>query len=179
MKGILFTEFLELTEEKYGLEIVQRIIDECDLKSDGIYTAIGTYSHKEFFIIINKIAEINQQGINSILEEYGNHFLWVLSKSYPVFFKKENTFEFLKSIDNYIHPTVLKLYPKAELPRFESIQSGRNELKLTYYSSRKMVYFAIGLIKASGTFFKEEIKVDIEKELLDGEEVVIKISYEK
>ena len=40
MKGILFTEFLELTEEKYGLEIVQRIIDECDLKSDGIYTAI-------------------------------------------------------------------------------------------------------------------------------------------
>ncbi len=86
MKGILLTEFLDLTEKKYGLKIVQTIIDECNLESNGIYTSIGTYNHKEFFIILNKVAEINQQEISSILEEFGNHFLWFLNKSYPGFF---------------------------------------------------------------------------------------------
>ena len=29
MKGIVFTEFLELVETEFGLEVVQQIIDEC------------------------------------------------------------------------------------------------------------------------------------------------------
>ena len=46
MKGIVFTEFFELVEDKFGLEVVQQIIDECKLESEGIYTSVGTYSHK-------------------------------------------------------------------------------------------------------------------------------------
>ena len=30
MKGIVFTEFLELVEMEFGLEVVQQIIDECE-----------------------------------------------------------------------------------------------------------------------------------------------------
>ncbi len=74
---------------------------------------------------------------------------------------------------------MLKIYPNAELPRFENNQISNSELELTYYSSRKMAHFALGLIKASGIFFKDKIKVEIEKEMLDREQVVIKIEYEK
>ncbi|MBT6440017.1 MAG: hypothetical protein HOK72_09965, partial [Flavobacteriales bacterium] len=52
MKGVVFTEFLELVEKEFGLEIVQRIIDECDLATGGVYTSVGTYSHKEMFKMV-------------------------------------------------------------------------------------------------------------------------------
>jgi hypothetical protein len=52
MKGIVFTEFLELVENEFGLEVVQQIIDECELETDGIYTSVGTYSHKDMFNMV-------------------------------------------------------------------------------------------------------------------------------
>ena len=33
MKGIIFTEFLELVEEKFGLTMVDKIIEQSDLES--------------------------------------------------------------------------------------------------------------------------------------------------
>ena len=35
MKGIVFTEFLEMVEEKYGYEVVDQIIEESKLPSGG------------------------------------------------------------------------------------------------------------------------------------------------
>ena len=42
MKGIIFTEFLDLVEEKFGLEMVDKIIEQSNLDSGGIYTSVGT-----------------------------------------------------------------------------------------------------------------------------------------
>jgi len=42
MKGIVFTEFLDLVEEKFGMEMVDKIITQSELESEGAYTAVGT-----------------------------------------------------------------------------------------------------------------------------------------
>jgi|TARA_B110000908_G_scaffold27527_1_gene32300 hypothetical protein len=47
MKGIIFTEFLDLVEEKFGLGMVDKIIYQSNLASEGIYTSIGTYNFSE------------------------------------------------------------------------------------------------------------------------------------
>ena len=52
MKGIVFTEFLELVEDKFGLEMVDNIITSSTLESEGVYTAVGTYSFSEMLTII-------------------------------------------------------------------------------------------------------------------------------
>jgi len=44
MKGIVFTEFLELVENKFGLEMLDAIIEASNLESEGVYTRIGTYN---------------------------------------------------------------------------------------------------------------------------------------
>ena len=38
MKGIVFSEFMELVEEKFGLETVDHLIESTDLASGGAYT---------------------------------------------------------------------------------------------------------------------------------------------
>ena len=85
-------------------------------------------------------------------------------------------FSFLNSIDQYIHPEVLKLYPDAELPRFQSEIKSDNEMVLNYMSSRKMSDLAIGLIKGAANYFEEDVDVvKIGKEN-DGQTVMLKVN---
>ena len=58
MKGIVFTEFLEIAKKGSGLEIVHRVIDECEFETDEVYTSIGTYSHKEMFNMVMELPEL-------------------------------------------------------------------------------------------------------------------------
>ncbi|MDW1810083.1 heme NO-binding domain-containing protein, partial [Vibrio sp. Vb2362] len=45
MKGIIFTEFMELVEEKFGLDVLDQVLDLSN--DEGVYTAVGSYDHKD------------------------------------------------------------------------------------------------------------------------------------
>ena len=176
MKGIVFTEFLELVENEFGLEVVQQIIDECELDTEGIYTSVGTYSHKDMFKMVGKLSEIKGIPVPALLTVFGEYFFTTLKDKYPVFVEKPNLFSFLNSIDQYIHPEVLKLYPDAELPRFEAEIKSDNEMTLDYMSSRKMSDLAIGLIKGAAKHFKEDVDIVKVIEEDNGQKVLLKIN---
>ena len=57
MKGIVFTEFLEMVENTFGLETVDYIIYKSDLKSEGAYTSVGTYDFFEMLSLISNLSE--------------------------------------------------------------------------------------------------------------------------
>ena len=176
MKGIVFTEFLELVENEFGLEVVQQIIDECELETAGVYTSVGTYSHKDMFKMVAKLSEIKGLPVPALLTVFGEYFFTTLKDKYPVFVEKPNLFSFLNSIDQYIHPEVLKLYPDAELPRFQAEIKNDNEMVLNYMSSRKMSDLAIGLIKGAANHFKENVDVIKIGEENDGQTVMLKVN---
>jgi hypothetical protein len=175
MKGIVFTEFLELVENQFGLEIVQRIIDECELDTEGIYTSVGTYSHKEMFKMVGKLAEIQDIPVGKLLTTFGEYFFITLSNDYPQFMKKSSLFVFLEDIEKYIHPEVLTLYPEAELPRFKSEIKSKNVMILKYISSRKLSDLAIGMINGASKYFNEEVDILKINEENDGQNVILKI----
>ncbi len=52
MKGMVFTEFLEMVEDRFSPEIADRIITASDLRSGGAYTAVGTYEHSEMIQLV-------------------------------------------------------------------------------------------------------------------------------
>jgi hypothetical protein len=176
MKGIIFTEFLVLVENEFGLEVVQQIIDECELDTEGVYTSVGTYSHKDMFKMVGKLSEIKGIPVPALLTVFGEYFFTTLKDKYPVFVEKPNLFNFLNSIDEYIHPEVLKLYPDAELPRFDTEIKSDNEMILNYMSSRKMSDLAIGLIKGAAKHFKEDVDVVKIGEEDDGQKVLLKVN---
>ena len=176
MKGIVFTEFLELVENEFGLEVVQQIIDECELETAGVYTSVGTYSHKDMFKMVAKLSEIKGIPVPALLTVFGEYFFTTLKDKYPVFVEKPNLFSFLNSIDQYIHPEVLKLYPEAELPRFDAEIKSDNEMILNYMSSRKMSDLAIGLIKGAANHFKDNVDVVKIGEENDGQKVLLKVN---
>lgn len=177
MKGVVFTEFLEMVETKFGYDMVDHILNQSDLESGGIYTAVGTYDHKEMFTLLRHLSEKAQIGIPDLLHVYGRYLFRYFVANYSDFFTHQtNSFDFLESIETHIHVEVKKLYPDAELPRFVTNRPDNQTLIMIYHSNRKMADFAEGLISECMEFFGEPC--DIQKEPLDeaGEQVRFRLT---
>ena len=176
MKGIVFTEFLDMVEDKFGLETVDQIINNSDLQSNGVYTSVGTYSHFEMVSLVSALSDKVNIPIDKLIYTYGVHFFDVALKSYPEFFENQKSaFDFLISLDSYIHPEVLKLYPDAELPRFDARMISDQEMHLEYFSSRKMSDFAHGLIVGTINHFNENISLMVDIISEDKSRVMFKL----
>ena len=171
MKGIVFTEFLEMVEEKFGYEMVDRIIEGSNLPSNGAYTAIGTYDHAEIVELLTNLSNFTDNQASFLLKEFGRYLFDTFLKNYPVFFDHcKNGFDFLASIDNHIHVEVRKLYPDASLPEFKS-KILHNEMQLQYLSERKMGDLAEGLIEKTMEHFNH--RYQLRKKLLKADGSVI------
>lgn len=171
MKGIVFTEFLEMVEEKFGYQMVDTIISKSELESDGVYTSVGTYDHAEIVQLLSNLSDETEIQAEVLLEEFGKYMFDTFFASYPQFFDSvDSTFDFLSSIDSYIHVEVLKLYPEATLPRFETKTKG-DVMTMIYISERKMSALALGLIEKSIAHFGEKISIKKEDLKEDGSKV--------
>lgn len=172
MKGIVFTEFLELVEKKFGLDMVDRIIDQSDLPSNGIYTAVGTYDFAEMLSLITNLSNNTAIAIDDLLQIYGEHFFSILEKNYGQLLENyDNPIALLSSIENHIHVEVMKIYPEAQLPTFEITEKTNNKLVLIYKSSRAMYSFGLGLMHKTFEHFNKEATINFNKLKEDGTEV--------
>jgi len=172
MKGIVFTEFLDLVEDKFGLEMVDRIITASTLDSEGIYTAVGTYSFSEMLQLLGHLSENTGISIDNLLLVYAEHFFSVIKKSYPGLLETyKDPIEMISSIENHIHVEVRKIYPDAELPTFEVVDKTENSLIIIYKSSRAMHHFGLGLMNKTFEHFNSKAVIDLEKIKEDGTEV--------
>jgi len=177
MKGIVFTEFLEMVEGKFGYEVVDHIIEESKLESNGIYTSIGTYPHSEIVQLLMNLSDKVELDPGLLLKEFGKYLFDTFLASYPQFFSAvDNAFAFLHSIDNHIHVEVLKLYPDATLPKFYSFENEQGAMIMTYNSERKMAALAEGLIEKSIEYYKEDCTIVSENIKDDGSEVKFTIT---
>lgn len=172
MKGIVFTEFLDLVEDKFGLETVDEIIEKSDLKTDGVYTSIGTYAFSDMLQLLQNLSQKTKITIDELLLIYGEHFFGVLEKSYPELLATyKDPIEMISSIENHIHVEVRKIYPDAELPTFEVIEKKENSLVMIYKSSRAMHHFGLGLMNKTFEHFNSTASIQLEKVKENGTEV--------
>ena len=172
MKGIVFTEFLDLVEDKFGLEMVDKIIYQSNLDSEGVYTAVGTYSFSEMLQLLSNLSRNTGISPDDLLLVYGEHFFSVIETSYPDLLATYNDpIEMLASIENHIHVEVLKIYPDAELPTFIVENKTENSITMVYKSSRAMHHFGLGLMNKTFEYFNSSATISLDKIKEDGYEV--------
>ncbi len=180
MKGIVFTEFLELVEDKFGIEMVDAIIEASDLESEGVYTTIGTYNFSEMLQLLKQLSSRTNIAIDDLLLVYGEHFFSVIERSYSGLLETyKDPIEMLSSIENHIHVEVRKIYPEAELPTFIVEEKSENLLIMLYKSSRAMYYFGLGLMNKTFDHFNSTAEINLEKINEDGTEVRFIIQRKK
>lgn len=160
MKGVVFTSFLEMVEGSHGLDMVDDIIDACDLPSGGSYTAVGTYDHTEIVALVVALHEKTGVSVADLLGTFGEHLFSILIQSYPQFGAHlTSSLDMFESIENYIHVEVRKLYPDAELPTFQCDRIAPDKLKMIYQSSRHFEDLCEGLIRGALKHFAETAEI--------------------
>ena len=158
MKGIVFSEFIELVEDQFSIEIADRILEECNLASGGAYTSVGTYDHAEMVQLVVKLSELTNVEVPDLLRVFGQHLTKRFTELYPAFFQEVgDTFGFLDTIENHVHVEVRKLYPDAELPSFQTERPDTNTLVMNYSSFRPFADLAEGLILGAIAHFDDPI----------------------
>ena len=175
MKGIVFTEFMEMVETKFDANMLEDVIDDAGV--DGIYTSIGTYPHSEMIQLVSALSGRSGLEIPELLRVFGVYMFDSFTRLYPSFFDKvDNAFDFLDRVEDYIHVEVKKIYPQAELPRFETTRLSPKHLQMIYYSDRRMGALAYGLIQGCLDYFHDEGDVHIENSTDD--DTVVKFLIE-
>lgn len=174
MKGLIFTEFLSLVESQWDADMVDDIIEACDLPSGGAYTAVGTYDHTEIVALVVELSERSKVPVPDLLRIYGEHLFGKLASAYPHFVGKSgDLLDFLEGVESYIHVEVRKLYPDAELPSFETKRLEPRGLEMIYRSSRHLDDVCHGLIQGAIVHFKSEATIE-RQPLDDGTRFVIR-----
>lgn len=177
MKGIVFTEFLDLVEDKFGLEMVDKIIESSNLETNGIYTSIGTYKFSEMLQLLTHLSKNTNISTDDLLLVYGEHFFSILEKNYSGMLNMyKDPIEMLSSIENHIHVEVKKIYPDAELPTFVVMSKTNNSLSMLYKSSRAMHHFGLGLMNKTFEHFNTKATIVTNKIKNDGTEVMFIIN---
>jgi hypothetical protein len=163
MKGIVFTEFLEMIENKFSPEMADLILDQADLPSGGVYTTVGTYDHREMIELVSYLSRETNLSSAELMRSFGVHLFDRFYTLFPTYFEKvSSSFEFLQRIEGYIHVEVRKLYPEAELPAFTYETPQPGILRLTYRSARPFATLAEGLIRGCVAHYGEAVDIEVE-----------------
>ncbi len=160
MKGVVFTEFLEMVEQRFSADMVDDVLDDAQLPHGGVYTAVGTYPHGEIVAMVVALSQRSGVAVPDLIRAFGEHLFSRFVQAYPGFFVGvKDSFGFLSGIEDIIHAEVLKLYPDAELPRFIVEYHDSDRLVLLYQSPRHFEDLAEGLMHGCIAHFKESIQV--------------------
>lgn len=158
MKGMIFTEFLEMVESKFGEDMADDIIEDKPLESGGAYTAVGTYDYSELVQLIVNLSERTEVPIPDLIKAFGSYAFSRFTVAYAYFFTDvANLFDFMQNLHGYIHVEVHKLYPEAELPYIDCQFLAPNQLQVDYQSERPFADFAEGLMTGAIEYFAEPI----------------------
>lgn len=172
MKGIVFTEFMDMMEDVLPVEAADRVLQAAALPHGGAYTAVGTYDHHEMLRLVTALSTETGTPVPELVRAFGRHLFGRFTALYPGLFAGiADTRGFCRRLDGYIHVEVRKLYPDAELPRFLVAEGDGGELRMTYRSTRPFADLAHGLFEGCGAHFGERLSVT--RELVPGDEAAV------
>lgn len=179
MKGIIFTEFIELVETEFGSQVLEEMFDLAQDK--GVYTSVGSYDHKLLVSLIVALSKLTNVSAEDLQATFGKAIFAHLHASIPsttALKSCNSTFQFLRQVENYIHIEVKKLYPDAKPPKFDFIKEDKLAMTFDYYSARCMSHVCLGLIKGCAEHFDESIGVTMNSQDSQGSHVRFQLCIE-
>ncbi|MDA0147777.1 heme NO-binding domain-containing protein [Vibrio sp. LaRot3] len=177
MKGIIFTEFMDLVEEKFGLEVLDKVLTESG--DEGVYTSVGSYDHKDLVKLIVQLSKESGISPEDLQKVFGQSVFNNLYSTLPQsasLAECKNSFQFVRLVEDYIHVEVKKLYAEANPPKFEFISETETELVFDYRSARCMSHVCLGLVAGCADHFGEEINIEMDEQSSDNSHVRFRLS---
>ncbi len=180
MKGNVLVELIKMAEDAFGEDVVDEILDEADLSSDGAFTTVGNYPCSDLIKIVEGLSAHSGVSAEILQQKFGHWMMGHFGEKFPeTFVGKRDSMEMLEAIDGQVHVEVRKLYPDAELPHFHTQRISDDHLKMVYTSPRPLEDFCHGLIEACVNRFGEKANIEATKDNAPENSTVFNVFYQR
>ncbi|MGG7178610.1 heme NO-binding domain-containing protein [Clostridium paraputrificum] len=176
MKGTVVSTWIKTCRELYGENLTNKSLRSAGWEENITFNPIDSVEDREVFGFIANVAKELNVDVDKVWHEIGVKNLDAFYSFYPTFFKKDNLYSFLKSL-NDVHDVVMKIFKGANPPRLMLDIISNTEIEFTYISNRELYSYFLGLLNGSAKFFKEKIEIK-ELERSKGK-LKLKIKFEK
>jgi predicted hydrocarbon binding protein len=174
MKGIIFNLLEQFITERFGDEMYEKILSECNLKTEEPFVGPGSYPEEDLMALVDKVVEKMGVPLPEALRAFGRFCLPKLAERFPEFLTPhKHPKAFLKTIDSVVHLEVKKLYSDAEPPSFAYDDPSPERLIIRYRSKRRLCQFMEGLIEGVADYYRSPIKYKQTSCMLEGSEVCV------
>lgn len=159
MKGLFFTELLELIETDYGLAVVDQVIRTAVPTTDGVYTSMGVYDSKEFFGIIEALALEMNQPRSTFLRWFGRHFFRCLVDRHDRLLDNyPSAINAMQDVNSLVRTT--RIFPfDDQPPEAEFMAAGPAAWRLTIRARLPIQDMVMGALEACIACFDEPLEV--------------------
>lgn len=149
VKGLLFDVAREVVAEVLDEDEWDRAVEAAGV--EGAYTSLGNYPDGEIVMLVDVIASTAGLTRDETLRVVGvRGYPHLVSRHPELVAGVDDLGALLHSLNNVIHPEVLKLYPDSTVPSFDVVDLAPDRWRVTYDSRRGMCRLAEGLIVGGG-----------------------------
>ena len=167
MKGIVFNLLAEAVANEHGDDAWDALLDAAGL--DGAYTSLGSYPDADMVRLVEVAAAVLGCSGSEILRWFGRSAMPMLATRYGMFFEGHRSArDFVRSVNEIIHPEVRKLYAGAGCPQFVFADDPDGRLLIGYNSPRQLCYLAHGFVEGAADQFGETVDVEHVACMLEG-----------
>jgi hypothetical protein len=158
MMGMIYTELVDMMEERFSLDLVDRVLARARLA--GAWTAGGAYADEELFALVGALSEETGIAVGDLLHEYGTHLFGTFVRGHGRFFEgHSDAFSFLRVLETTVHAEVRRLWPVAVPPLFTPADLPDGTFTLRYQSERGMARLAKSLLESSIAHFGPRLEI--------------------
>ncbi|MEG0772457.1 heme NO-binding domain-containing protein [Clostridium sp.] len=176
MKGTVVSVWMQTCRKLYGDSNVDTTMDFVGWGSDKVFSPAEDINDNHIKTFIEKMSGSQNITTEQLWRAIGKDNIYSFAKVYPVFFKHDSTYGFLKSLYD-IHTVMTQKIPGAKPPLVEIKPVSQREAVMKYHSKRGMFDYFLGMLEGSFAYFNEKYEYNVEEKTADT--LVIRITFNK
>lgn len=176
MKGTVVSSWIQSSRGLFGDEVVNKALEAYNMSADKIFTPFEDVEDSVAEGLVDTIGKSMNKSHAEIWGLMGEENIKTFSANYPGFFRQENAYSFLKSM-NDVHVIVMRRIKGAVPPILDMRPLSSNTAMFIYRSKRKMGDYLAGLLIGVAKYFNEKITVEVKED--NESEIHMLLTFEK
>lgn len=168
--------WMNSAKELYGVGLVEKHMKLANWDKDHVIKPSEDIQEDIALKIISGISKEVGLTVSEVWQAIGKKNVMSFFSIYPSYFKQQNLYSFLSSMDD-IHRIITNKMPGSSPPRLIMKAVSINEATLQYISKREMFDYLYGLLLGAADYFNEKIVISTLKK--DAGTVSFKLKFEQ
>lgn len=178
MHGIVFVELERFVTQAHGESAWAQLTSQAGL-SGKIYLPVNQYPDFEIKALVGAASSLTRKPAGEILESFGEFITPSLMKMYGHLLQPHwKSLDVIEHTEGTVHTVVRLKNPGATPPQLSTSRPSPEEVVLHYTSPRQMCFLAVGIGRALGRHFHENLFIRQNKCMHQGGEYC-EISFRK